>query len=150
MIHLSAVCSSEANSAPAAPCYFAFPLQLVSPPPPETTSVLVSERCFKAKDSCPAFIKVFLLSSWQATFIRLLTFLFFAIWHIKIICMSEKALPEDKSKIKFKFPSTIFLVQNTKNTMVSIGFTSALYQKMFIHTDIKLLSTNCCYTAEVL
>ena len=57
---------------------------------------------------------------------------FLAIWHIKIICISEKVLPEDKSKIKFKFPSTIVLVKNKKNTMVSIGFASALYQKMFI------------------
>ena len=73
----------------------------------------------------------------------------------KIICMSEKALPDDKSKIKFKFPSTIVLVQYKRNTMVSIGLTSAVYQKMFIHTDIKLLmhilnSTNSRYTAEVL
>ena len=65
--------------------------------------------------------------------------------------MSEKALPEDKSKIKFKFPSTIVFVQNKKNTMVSIEFN----QRMFIYTDIKLLmhifkSTNCCFTAEVL
>ena len=45
----------------------------------------------------------------------------------KIICISEKALPEDKSKIKFKFLSTIVLVQNKKNTMVSIGFTSVLF-----------------------
>ena len=32
----------------------------------------------------------------------------------KIICNSEKALPEGKSKIKFKFPSTIVHVKNKK------------------------------------
>ena len=56
MIHLlnCSVIQHESNAASAAPCYFASPLPLGVFP--ETTSVLVSERGFEAKDGCPAFI----------------------------------------------------------------------------------------------
>ena len=47
--------------------------------------MLVSERCFKAKVTVLLLFSVFIVFMTSD----------FAIWHIKIICMSEKALPED-------------------------------------------------------
>ena len=75
--------------------------------------MFVSEHCFKAKDSCPAFIQCFHCLH-ESDFPSAVDISFLCDMAHKIICMSEKALPEDKSKIKFKFSSPIVLFQNKK------------------------------------
>ena len=112
MIHLTVVCFSTS--------------QTLHQPHPVTLRFLCSLRCFQRRLLC-SFLNV---ASKQRMAVLLLFSVFIIFMAIdfplavdisflcdmahKIICISEKALPEDKFKIKFKFPSTIVLVKNKK------------------------------------
>ena len=142
----------ESNAASAAPCYFSSPLQL---------------GCFQRRRLC-SFLNV-------ASKQRMAVLLLFSVFIVfmasdfpsavdisflcdmahKIICISEKALPEDKSKIKFIFPSTIVLVKNKKYHGINRICLCSVSENVYsVYSDINLLmhilkSTNCCHTAEV-